>query len=74
LSSVRVEAFEALLQWRHPDRGAVSPAEFFPVAEETGPIRPPCDWALREACGQLARRRADLGPAAVALNLSCKQI
>ena len=42
--------FEALLRWRHPERGMVSPAEFIPLTEETGLIRPIGAWALLEAC------------------------
>jgi diguanylate cyclase (GGDEF)-like protein len=45
-----VIAFEALIRWRHPDRGMVSPIEFIPVAEETGLIIPLGDWILRQAC------------------------
>jgi diguanylate cyclase (GGDEF)-like protein/PAS domain S-box-containing protein len=77
LSTGRVEAFEALLRWRHPDRGTVPAAEFLPVAEATGLIVPIGGWALREAAAQLARWRADLGPtapAAVAVNLSRQQL
>jgi diguanylate cyclase (GGDEF)-like protein/PAS domain S-box-containing protein len=46
---------EALLRWRHPDRGMISPAEFIPLAEETGRIVQIGEWALRTACREAAR-------------------
>ena len=49
-----VAGFEALIRWRHPSRGLVSPAEFIPVAEETGQILELGDWILRDACKQAA--------------------
>ncbi len=50
VSSSKVIAFEALIRWRHPDRGMISPAEFIPVAEETGLIIPLGEWILRQVC------------------------
>lgn len=57
LDSGRLAGFEALMRWQHPERGLVSPAEFIPVAEETGLIVPMTIWILREACTQLSRWR-----------------
>lgn len=55
LGDERVTGCEALLRWRHPDRGMVSPADFIPLAEEIGLIVPLGDWVLRTACAEAAR-------------------
>ncbi|HEX8292398.1 MAG TPA: EAL domain-containing protein, partial [Pyrinomonadaceae bacterium] len=71
-----VAGFEALVRWQHPERGTVSPAEFIPVAEETGLIVEIGRRVLREACRQLSEWRAGglAGPAHyVSVNLSGKQ-
>ncbi len=70
----RVRSCEALIRWRHPTRGMVSPMTFIPVAEETGLIVPLGEWVLRQSCLQV-RHWIDTGmsPVRVAVNLSAKQ-
>jgi diguanylate cyclase (GGDEF)-like protein len=66
----RICSFEALLRWNHPTRGLVSPADFVPVAEDTGLIVPIGAWVVREACGQAATWPNDIR---VAVNASAVQ-
>jgi diguanylate cyclase (GGDEF)-like protein/PAS domain S-box-containing protein len=71
-----VQGFEALLRWRHPVHGFISPAEFIPVAEETGLILPVGRWALEEACRQMREWQGQFPRAAemyVSVNLSGRQ-
>jgi len=70
LSTGRVRSFEALMRWPHPTRGMVSPAEFIPIAEETGLVVPLGAWALREACCVAASWPNDVR---VAVNVSAVQ-
>jgi EAL domain-containing protein (putative c-di-GMP-specific phosphodiesterase class I) len=66
---------EALLRWQHPSRGLLSPAEFIPVAEQTGLIVPIGNWVLGEACRQLAEWRRRRAPRlSVSVNVSAVQL
>ena len=66
----RICSFEALLRWRHPERGLISPSDFVPVAEDTGLIVPIGAWVVREAC---ARAAAWPEHVRVAVNVSAVQ-
>ncbi len=70
LKTGRVSGCEALLRWRHPERGMVSPAEFIPLAEQTGLIDGIGAWALAEACRTAAGWPSHM---TVAVNLSVAQ-
>jgi diguanylate cyclase (GGDEF)-like protein/PAS domain S-box-containing protein len=74
LSTNQVQGFEALLRWRHPERGVVSPAEFIPVAEETGLIVPLGAWVLREACEQMSRLQQETTHTFMSVNVSARQL
>jgi EAL domain-containing protein (putative c-di-GMP-specific phosphodiesterase class I) len=66
--------FEALLRWRRPERGTISPDKFIPIAEETGLIVPIGNWLLEQACRQLvAWRRRGFERLRVAINVSTLQ-
>ncbi|MGD0721193.1 MAG: GAF domain-containing protein [Roseiarcus sp.] len=69
-----ITGVEALLRWTLPDLGAVPPAQFIPLAEETGLIVPIGRWVLQQACAQnMAWRRQGLPPLSMAVNLSPRQ-
>ncbi|MDD5250472.1 MAG: EAL domain-containing protein [Rhodocyclaceae bacterium] len=75
IESGRVVAVEALLRWSHPTRGDIPPAEFIPVAEDSGLIGAIGEWVLRAACMQnKAWQDRGLAPVRVAVNLSVRQL
>lgn len=75
LTDGRTTGFEALVRWHHPERGTVPPAEFIPLAEETGVITEIGRWVLRQALGQAAEWSAATGtPLRMAVNLSPRQL
>ncbi|HEY3486937.1 MAG TPA: EAL domain-containing protein, partial [Gammaproteobacteria bacterium] len=71
----KIAGAEALIRWQHPQRGMVSPAEFIPLAEETGLIAALGEWVLKRACQQL-REWLDKGhqPIVLAVNISSRQL
>ena len=74
LRSGRIVGAEALLRWRHPQRGMIPPGVFIALAEETGLILDIGSWVLEQACRQVrAWRDAGLGMPPVAVNLSARQ-
>ena len=75
LSDGSVSGVEALLRWRHPEKGIISPLDFIPLAEETGLIIPIGRWVLREGCRHARRlERPDGEALRMSVNLSPKQI
>jgi diguanylate cyclase (GGDEF)-like protein/PAS domain S-box-containing protein len=74
LGSRTVTGVEALVRWDHPTRGMVAPADFVPIAEETGLIGPLGEWVLEQACRQLAAWDALMPGLTVSVNLSGVQI
>ena len=69
-----VYSAEALIRWRHPQRGLIAPDEFIPLAEECGLINEIGAWVLREACRQCAEwQRSSLPPLRVAVNVAATQ-
>ncbi len=68
--AARIQSFEALIRWRHPQRGLVLPAEFIPVTEEIGLIRPLGAWVLAKACADAMQWPERIS---VAVNLSAVQ-
>ncbi|WP_442866823.1 putative bifunctional diguanylate cyclase/phosphodiesterase [Acidovorax sp. NCPPB 4044] len=70
----RINGVEALLRWRHPERGMVSPVDFIPVAERFGIIAQLGNWVIEEACRQMAAWSWDGMRMRVAINLSAYQL
>jgi diguanylate cyclase (GGDEF)-like protein len=76
LRTGRITGLEALVRWEHPERGLVHPADFIPVAEETGLIVPIGRWVLVEACTQIRQWQKShprSEPLTIGVNLSVKQ-
>jgi diguanylate cyclase (GGDEF)-like protein/PAS domain S-box-containing protein len=76
LGDTSMRSVEALLRWSHPERGPISPADFIPVAEESGLVGEIGRWVLHAACAQAARWRSahpDAPTLGVAVNLSARQ-
>ena len=75
LESGKITGCEALMRWNHPDRGLVCPAEFIPIAEETGLILPMGDWILQTACAQnKAWQQAGFPALRMSVNVSARQL
>ncbi|MGV1869956.1 bifunctional diguanylate cyclase/phosphodiesterase [Agrobacterium rosae] len=70
-TSGAIVGFEVLLRWNHPERGMISPAEFIPIAEQTGFIIEMGEWVLREACLHAVRWR---NPLTIAVNVAPLQL
>jgi diguanylate cyclase (GGDEF)-like protein len=75
LKSGRLVTLEALIRWRHPELGVVSPADFIPLAEHSGLIIPLGNWVLDEACRQIAAwRQLGMTDVTVSVNVSAVQV
>jgi len=74
LATGRISGFEALIRWRHPELGLISPTEFISLLEETSMIKQVGRWALREACNVCMQwQENDVDPISVAVNISMVQ-
>ena len=77
LASGRIVGFEALVRWDHPTHGAMQPADFIPIAEETGLILPLGEWVLRQAAQRLAHWNTKVvadDPIWVSVNVAARQL
>lgn len=69
----RIQGVEALLRWNHPEWGMVSPADFIPIAEETGFIHPLTTWVVQTACKQIwAWKQQGITPVPISINVTAK--
>ncbi len=74
-ASLRIVGVEALIHWNTPERGVIPPAEFIPIAEQSGLIMPLGEWILATACREIQQLRAELGlELEVAVNISPLQL
>ena len=71
LATQRIVSYEALLRWKHPKFGDVSPSEFIPIAEDTGLIEPIGEWVLRQTCAWIATAPDDV---TASVNVSAIQV
>ncbi len=80
LDSDKLVGFEALIRWKHPERGLISPTEFIPIAEDTGLIVEIGEWLLEEACQQLQEWRQKfaflpwINSLTMSVNIACQQL
>jgi diguanylate cyclase (GGDEF)-like protein len=75
LKKGNISGLEALVRWKHPERGMIPPLEFIPLAEETSLIIPIGKWVLREACRQMALWQKHFSnPLCISVNVSYKQL
>jgi len=75
LHSGRIVGMEALVRWQHPTRGTLYPAQFLPVAQQTGMIIPLGRWVLDEACQQMKRwHELGLAPSLIVVNVSLQEL
>jgi diguanylate cyclase (GGDEF)-like protein len=77
LASGRLAGLESLLRWQHPELGSVAPADFIPVAVDSGLIGPIGDWVLEKACAQFRELQQQMGenaPNFIAVNISRRQL
>jgi diguanylate cyclase (GGDEF)-like protein/PAS domain S-box-containing protein len=77
LASGRIVGFEALVRWDHPTHGAMQPADFIPIAEETGLILPLGEWVLRQACQRLSHWNTGVvadEPVWMSVNVAARQL
>ena len=77
LGNDKIQGFEVLVRWRHPEKGIVTPGEFIDLAEETGLIVPLGFWVLREACNQMRTWQINYGGLTtwkISVNISSKQL